>query len=111
MPDRFFEDASLAALYDALCSRRPDFDFYMPLVMTSASVLDVGCGTGAMLKEARRLGHRGRLCGLDPASGMLAQTRAAADIDWVLGDLSSAHLGGEFDLPGHDRARFPGSAD
>jgi len=35
--------------------------------MAAPSVLDVGCGTGAMLHEARQLGHVGRLCGLDPA--------------------------------------------
>jgi len=42
-------------------------------VMGAASVLDVGCGTGSMLHAARDAGHKGRLCGLVPAPGMLAQ--------------------------------------
>jgi ubiquinone/menaquinone biosynthesis C-methylase UbiE len=100
MADRLFSDAALAALYDALCPReqRADFDFYLPLIMSAAAVLDVGCGTGALLHEARRLGHRGRLCGLDPAPGMLAQARKQSDIEWMLGDLASVTWKSEFDL-------------
>ena len=100
MVDRLFSDASLAALYDRLCPReeRSDFDFYMPFIMSAQSVLDVGCGTGTMLHEARQLGHTGRLCGLDPAPGMLAQARKRADIEWVLGDLASVDWKDEFDL-------------
>jgi len=49
--------------------------------------LDVGCGTGALLHQARESSHCGRLCGLDPADGMLKQARARSDIEWVLGDL------------------------
>jgi|SRR5579871_5744152 len=42
MVERFFADARLAALYDALCTRaqRRDFDFYRPMVMAAESVLD-----------------------------------------------------------------------
>ena len=100
MVDRLFSDASLAALYDLLCPRaeRSDFDFYMPYIMSAQSVLDVGCGTGTMLHEARQAGHTGRLCGLDPASGMLAQARKRADIEWLLGDLASVDWQQEFDL-------------
>jgi SAM-dependent methyltransferase len=100
MIDRLFSDPDLATLYDPLCprERRADFDFYLPLVMAAPSVLDVGCGTGAMLHEARRLGHVGRLCGLDPAPGMLAQARKRSDIEWVLGNLSSVTWEREFDL-------------
>ena len=68
------------------------------MIMAAASVLDVGCGTGALLHEARRAGHGGRLCGLDPAPGMLAQARRRPDIDWVLGDLSSVRWSREFEL-------------
>ncbi len=100
MVDRLFEDAGLAALYDQFCPRgqRADFDFYLPLVMSASAVLDVGCGTGAMLQEARDAGHSGRLCGLDPASGMLAQARERPGIEWVLGDLASTRWDREFDL-------------
>lgn len=91
-------DARLAALYDAFCEGRPDFPFYLPLVLEAASVLDVGCGTGALLHAAREAGHTGRLCGLDPAVGMLAQARRRTDIEWVHGDLSSVSWDREFDL-------------
>jgi SAM-dependent methyltransferase len=100
MVDRLFSDTDLAALYDPLCPReqRADFDFYLPLVMAAPSVLDVGCGTGSMLHEARQLGHVGRLCGLDPAPGMLAQARKRPDIEWVLGNLASVAWERRFDL-------------
>ncbi|MDP9105368.1 MAG: class I SAM-dependent methyltransferase, partial [Candidatus Eremiobacteraeota bacterium] len=98
--DRLFADAGLAALYDQFCPRgqRADFDFYLPLVMSARAVLDVGCGTGAMLHETRDAGHVGRLCGLDPAAGMLAQARKRPGIEWILGDLASTGWDSEFDL-------------
>ncbi|GDY31058.1 class I SAM-dependent DNA methyltransferase [Gandjariella thermophila] len=98
MVDRQFADAELAAWYDVLNPARDDRDFYLPLVMAAESVLDVGCGTGALLHAARDAGHTGRLCGLDPAVGMLAQARRRSDIEWVLGDLSSVAWEREFDL-------------
>jgi SAM-dependent methyltransferase len=95
-----FTEDRLAGLYDVFYppARRDDFAFYLPLVMSAGAVLDVGCGTGALLHQAREPGHRGRLCGLDPASGMLKQARARSDIEWVLGDLSSIKWVREFDL-------------
>lgn len=96
--DRLFADARLAALYDLFCAGRDDFDFYIDLVMSAKSVLDVGCGTGALLHQARELGHTGRLCGLDPAPGMLEQARKRSDIEWSLGDLVTTHWDSEFDL-------------
>lgn len=101
MIEHQFTDDSLAALYDAFCpppSQRDDFAFYLPLVLSARAVLDVGCGTGALLHLARESGHSGRLCGLDPASGMLNQARRRSDIEWVLGDLSPPRWDREFDL-------------
>ncbi len=101
MIERQFTDDSLAALYDAFCpppTQREDFGFYLPLVMSARAVLDVGCGTGALLHLARESGHTGRLCGLDPARGMLNQARQWADIEWIHGDLSSVRWDREFDL-------------
>ena len=100
MVDRLFSDATLAALYDRLHppEGRADFGFYLPLVMSSQAVLDVGCGTGGLLRVAREAGHAGRLCGLDPAPGMLEQARKRLDIEWILGDLGSVRWDGEFDL-------------
>lgn len=98
MADLIFADTELAALYDPMNPGRDDYDFYRPMVMAAQSVLDVGCGTGSMLHEARAAGHSGRLCGLDPAPGMLAQARRRDDIEWVLGDLSSVAWDVEFEL-------------
>jgi len=93
-----FADVHLAALYDLFCGKRTDFEFYLKWVMSAKSVLDVGCGTGALLRMARKAGHAGRLCGLDPAVGMLAQARKCSDIEWILGDLASVQFRREFDL-------------
>ena len=100
MVDRQFSEAGLARLYDAFhpWGSRGDFDFYLPLIMAAESVLDVGCGTGALLRGAREAGHRGRLCGLDPAGAMLDVARRRPDVEWVCGDLASVAWDGEFDL-------------
>jgi SAM-dependent methyltransferase len=99
MVDRQFSDARLAALYDRLYPlSRAMLDFYLPLVLAAPVVLDAGCGTGALLKQARQAGHTGRLCGLDPAAGMLAQARTRTDIEWIHGDVASIDRAREFDL-------------
>ncbi|MFD0203303.1 MULTISPECIES: hypothetical protein [Saccharothrix] len=64
-----FQDADLAAYYDLINGFGDDDRFYLALVMAADAVLDVGCGTGTLLKAARAGGHTGRLVGLDPATG------------------------------------------
>ena len=98
MVDRLFSDPALASLYDTFGVARRDFAFYLPIVMSSSSVLDVGCGTGALLHAARAAGHTGRLCGLDPADGMLQHARKRSDIEWILGDLGSVTWDRQFEL-------------
>lgn len=96
--DRLFSEPALAELYDAFCVGRQDFDFYLPLVMSADSVLDVGCGTGELLRLARDAGYRGQLCGLDPATAMLDQARRQKDVEWTLGHLGTVNWDQEFDL-------------
>jgi SAM-dependent methyltransferase len=94
-----YSDAEAAALYDALNAWGPGDDFYLALVMDAASVLDVGCGTGAMLHRAREAGHVGRLCGLDPDPASLGVARRRhAGVDWVAGTAASMAWDRQFDL-------------
>lgn len=87
-----------AAWYDVLNPWGRSDDFYFGLVMSANRVLDVGCGTGRLLHRARRAGHTGRLCGLDPDPAMLDQARVRTDIEWVLADAASAVWDRDFDL-------------
>lgn len=99
MVDRHFSEARLAELYDLLAPwGEPDDHFYLPLVMSAGSVLDVGCGTGQLLRAARDEGHEGRLVGLDPAGAMLDVARRRTDVEWIQGDLSTVGWDREFEL-------------
>ncbi|KOU70103.1 methyltransferase [Streptomyces sp. MMG1533] len=99
MVDRSFGDPELAALYETLNPWRAGDDFCLGFVMSAGSVLDVGCGTGRLLRQARQAGHQGRLVGLDPAAAMLVLARRSAPrMEWVLGDLLTRDWHGEFDL-------------
>lgn len=97
-----YSDADVAALYDLLNpwnpNRRSDDRFYFPLVMDAESVLDIGCGTGAMLKLARERGHRGRLVGLDPDCAALDRARSRADVEWIEGIAADVRSGAGFEL-------------
>jgi SAM-dependent methyltransferase len=62
-------------------------------------VLDVGCGTGVLAREAlRRIGPGGQVVGVDVNEGMLAvAARTEPKVEWQLGDAASLPL---------DEARF-----
>jgi SAM-dependent methyltransferase len=97
-----FSDADAAALYDLLNpwdpAQWPSDAFYEDLVMAAGSVLDVGCGTGAMLHRARERGHTGSLTGVDPDRAALARARGRGDIEWVEGTAADMTWLAEFDL-------------
>jgi ubiquinone/menaquinone biosynthesis C-methylase UbiE len=63
-----------------------------------ARVLDAGCGTGRVAIELARRGYE--VLGIDVEQAMLDTARAKApDLEWILGDLSSAELpDSRFDL-------------
>ncbi len=95
-----FHDPRLVALYDAWDESRRDFDFYLALAaeLGAATVVDIGCGTGALacLFAARGL----RVTGIDPATAMLevARARSGGDaVSWLCGD-ASVYAGPAADL-------------
>lgn len=97
-----FSDADAAELYDLLnpwdAMRHPGDAFYNELVMAADAVLDVGCGTGSMLHQARECGHSGRLVGLDPDRAALERARRRTDIEWGVGVAAEVAWKREFDL-------------
>lgn len=98
--DPFYDDPILSAIYDGWHPRsfRGDYDFYLPYILNASDVLDIGCVTGTLLREARVAGHRGFLCGLDPAAGVLELARSFPDIAWVLGRMEEQSWNERFDL-------------
>lgn len=57
-------------------------------------VLDVACGTGLVTREARHLaGPTGRVTGLDPSPGMLAEARRQLGGPFMLGRAETLPLG------------------
>ncbi|QMU67438.1 trans-aconitate 2-methyltransferase [Streptacidiphilus sp. P02-A3a] len=97
-----FTDDDVAELYDLANpwdpDRWPSDRFYDGLVAAAGSTLDVGCGTGQMLREARVRGHQGRLLGLDPDPAALGRARRRTDVEWVEGRAADIAWRREFDL-------------
>lgn len=86
MVDRQFAGPALAALYDAVCpwQERGDFGFYLPLVMSAGSVLDVGCGAPEVGRSILRFP------GADAAAEFL--DGAGLDVEEHYGDWDRAPL-------------------
>jgi len=92
-PDLIFADPCLAEIYDDLDGDRDDLDFYETIIaeLGASSLLDIGCGTGAL---ACRLAQRGfHVTGLDPAAASLDVARSkpgAQSVSWLLGSAQNA---------------------
>ncbi len=73
-------------------------------IAAGESVLDVGCGSGAVTREiARRVGSRGRAVGLDPSPALLAVARELAR-EAGFGDRVEFREGSALELPFPDRS-------
>jgi SAM-dependent methyltransferase len=85
--DEEFNHPRLAAFYDVQESDRSDLDPYLDAAAGARSVLDIGCGTGAL---ALKLADRGvEVTGVDPAEASLDVARAkpgAERVRWIHGD-------------------------
>ncbi len=98
--DPLYEDAALARFYDLDVEWGADRDFCLDLARGAGSVLDLGCGTGAL---ALRIAAEtdATVTALDPAAAMLdiARSRKGAErLDWVQADARRADLGRSYDL-------------
>jgi SAM-dependent methyltransferase len=93
-----YSDAEAAALYDVLNPWHLSDEFYLPLIMAAPSALDIGCGTGTLLRAARASGHPGRLVGVDPDGAALGVARQRRDVEWLQTTAASMPFAAEFEL-------------
>lgn len=97
-PDRAYLDPDLSALYDLLNPWGGSDELFAAAIAERAAVVDIGCGTGRLLRTARARGHSGRLCGVDPAAAMLRTARTRTDVEWVQGHITDLADRRAFDL-------------
>lgn len=93
MVDAHFGVPRLAEIYDTLDPYRSDLDAYVAMVdeLGASSVLDIGCGTGALACELARRGTA--VVGVDPASASVDVARrkpGAGAVRWLVGDAATA---------------------
>jgi SAM-dependent methyltransferase len=98
--DRLYQDPALADFYDLEngWERSPDFAYCAAMAEGTASVLDLGCGTGAL---AVALSGGRTVVGIDPAPAMLAIARGrpgAQGVEFIAGDARTLRLGRRFAL-------------
>ncbi len=106
MENAQYADPGLVALYDRLNPEGSDTAFYRAQVGPSPkTVLDLGCGTGALAVRLAADGHA--VTGLDPAAAMIARAerRDGADrVAWRRGHVGDLPAGARFDavvMTGH----------
>ena len=98
--DRLYHDPALADFYDLEngWERSPDFAYCAAMAEGAASVLDLGCGTGAL---AVALSGGRTVVGIDPAPAMLAIARGKPGdqgVEFLAGDARTLQLGRRFAL-------------
>ncbi|HEY8471650.1 MAG TPA: class I SAM-dependent methyltransferase [Natronosporangium sp.] len=89
---RIAPDGSPVELYRRLPERLDDAALIHDLLPASASILDLGCGTGRLAEPLARLGHP--VTGVDNEPEMLAELRLATGVH---ADIVSLDLGQQFD--------------
>ena len=96
MPDAIFAHPRLAEVYDVFDADRSDLDAYVAIAAefaaehASATIVDVGCGTGNLAVRLAALGYR--VIGVDPAAASLAIARSkphAEAVTWIEGDATA----------------------
>lgn len=116
-PTESYTDPRCAAVYDPLNPMTEADDFYIRLAGGAPiTILDTGCGTGALAVELARRGHQ--VTGADPSgAGMLgvARTRPGHElVRWVDATAAGLDLETRFDLvimTGHVFQVFLADAD
>ncbi len=88
-PDAGYADPRQAVLYDVFEDDRRDLDMYVAIAqeLSARSVIDIGCGTGALAVRLAALGLQ--VVGVDPAVASLDVARGkphAERVEWVEGD-------------------------
>ncbi len=83
-----FRDPRLASLYDVLNPFGDDLEFWCLAAknLSASSIIDFGCGTGALTCELAKRGHQ--MIGVEPAKAMLeiAQRRQGSEhVRWIEG--------------------------
>jgi len=97
--DAAYADPRLASLYDELNPWGRSDSYYLHLIKEARSVLDLGCGTGLLLRRAASEGYGEVLVGVDAADAMLAEARCSgAAVSWRHGDARTVEIGRRFDL-------------
>lgn len=109
-----YNSADLAQFYDLDNPWEDDFSACVGLAKGAHSLLDLGCGTGALVAH---LAPTLKAVGVDPAAAMLdiAKARTSSpQATWIEGDARSLDLGQVFDLivlTGHSFQVFLSEAD
>lgn len=90
--DEHYVDPRLVELYDIENPRGVDTDFYTALAadLKPKVIIDLGCGTGLLMRELAIEGRQ--VFGIDPAPAMLAYARrqpGADKMEWLEDDSST----------------------